>query len=692
MPKTSPEDPLRTGVDIGGTFTDLAAVDSTGIVAVRKVLTTASEPARGVEQALLETIGKPGLDVAAISQLVHGTTLITNALIERTGSVTALLTTAGFRDVLEMAREHRYELYDLMIEQPVPLVPRYLRFGVPERVLADGSVALPLDGMHVQMLAHELVRHGVSAVAVCFLHSYANPDHERRVAEIIRAVAPQLRVAISSDVVPEIREYERSSTTVANVYVRDLAERYLTDLRERTAAVGIGPAPHIMLSNGGVATVDTAARHPVRMLESGPAGGALAAAAFGAAAGHRDLLAFDMGGTTAKLCVVQDGAPLVTHTFEVDRRYRLRPGSGLPVKVPVIDMIEIGVGGGSLARTNALGLLAVGPDSAGSEPGPACYRRGGDRPTVTDADLLLGYLDPGYFLGGEMVLDIAAAENAVRAHVAEPLGLSTVDAAWGVHALVNEDMANAARVHTAERGQDPGKLPLVAFGGAGPVHAAGVAAALGSRQVIVPPAAGVLSAVGFLTAPLAFDFARSAGGQLDAFDTGAVRKIFAGMENDGRQLLADSGVPEEDVTYQRFADLRYAGQGSELRIPYAEDGLVSAFHKEYARRYGRVGPDVPVEVLTWRVVASGPSPRQSLRLRVDPPAVGEDPRKGSRPAYFPVMGGFADTPVFDRYRIDAGFVVDGPALVEERESTVVVPPGARCSGRVDGSLLVEWSA
>ncbi|WP_163505648.1 hydantoinase/oxoprolinase family protein [Fodinicola acaciae] len=696
MPNSAPSGALRTGVDIGGTFTDLAAVDSTGIVAVRKVLTTADQPARGVEQALLETIGKPGVDVAAIGQLVHGTTLITNALIERTGSVTALLTTAGFRDVLEMAREHRYELYDLMIERPLPLVPRYLRFGVPERVLADGTVALPLDGMHVQMLAHDLARHGVTAVAVCFLHSYANPEHERQAAQIIRRVAPRLRVAISSDVVPEIREYERSSTTVANVYVRDLAERYLTDLRERTAAVGIGPEPHIMLSNGGVATVDTAARHPIRMLESGPAGGALAAAAFGAAAGHPDLLAFDMGGTTAKLCVVQDGAPLVTHTFEVDRRYRLRPGSGLPVKVPVIDMIEIGVGGGSLARTNALGLLAVGPESAGSAPGPACYGRGGDRPTVTDADLLLGYLDPRYFLGGDMELDVEAATNAVRTHVAEPLGLSTVDAAWGVHALVNEDMANAARVHTAERGQDPGKLPLVAFGGAGPVHAAGVAAALGSRQVIVPPAAGVLSSVGFLTAPLAFDFAHSAGGRLDAFDAGVVRNIFAGMENDGRRLLADSGVPAESVTYQRFADLRYTGQGSELRVPVTgddwPDGLVSAFHREYRQRYGRVGPDVPVEVLTWRVVASGPRPEQSLRLRVDPPAVGTDPRKGSRPAYFSALGGFSDTPVFDRYRITAGFVVDGPALVEERESTVVVPPGARCTGRADGSLLVEWTA
>ncbi len=404
---------------------------------------------------------------------MHGTTLITNALIERTGSVTALLTTAGFRDVLEMAREHRYELYDLMLEPPRPLVPRYLRFDVPERVLADGTVDLPLDRMHVQMLAHELVEHGVEAVAICFLHSFANPDHEQEAAAILKEAAPGLQVCISSDVAPEIREYERASTTVANVYVRELAARYLADFRDRTAAAGVGPAPQIMLSHGGLATVDTAARYPVRMLESGPAGGALAAAAFGAAAGWQDLLAFDMGGTTAKLCVVQEGVPLVTHAFEVDRRYRLRAGSGLPVKVPVIDMIEIGVGGGSLARTNALGLLAVGPESAGSAPGPACYGHGGERPTVTDADLLLGYLDPNYFLGGDMPLHPRAAATAVRRHVGEPLGLSIVDAAWGIHTLVNEDMANAARVHTCERGQDPAQLPLVAFGGAGPVHAAG---------------------------------------------------------------------------------------------------------------------------------------------------------------------------------------------------------------------------
>ncbi|HKN53520.1 MAG TPA: hydantoinase/oxoprolinase family protein, partial [Amycolatopsis sp.] len=415
---------MRVGVDIGGTFTDLCVFDDSGIIAVGKVLTTHDEPARAVEEGLVATLAEAGLDPQDVEQLVHGTTLVTNALIERKGSRTALLATAGFRDALEMRREHRYELYDLLIELPTPLVPRYLRFDVPERILADGSVHIGLNEEYVARLGRELDARGIDAVAICFLHSFTNPAHERRAAEVLGQVAPRLRVACSSDVVPEIREFERASTTVANVYVQDLTERYLRDLEHRLHRTGIRPAPHIMLSNGGIATVDTAAKYPIRILESGPAGGALAASAFGAAAGVRDLLAFDMGGTTAKLCLIADGAPLVTHEFEVDRKYRLLPGSGLPVKVPVTDMIEIGVGGGSIARIDALGLLTVGPDSAGSEPGPVCYGRGGTEPTVTDADLVLGYLDPGYFLGGAMELDAPAAREAIRKRIAEPLGVS----------------------------------------------------------------------------------------------------------------------------------------------------------------------------------------------------------------------------------------------------------------------------
>jgi N-methylhydantoinase A len=675
---------MRIGVDIGGTFTDLCAVDATGIVAVGKVLTTHDEPARAVEDGLAALLADAGIAASDVEQVVHGTTLVTNALIERTGSRTALLATAGFRDVLEMRREHRYELYDLAIELPEPLVPRHLRFDVPERILADGTIHLGLDEEYVARLGRELAARGIGAVAICFLHAFTNPAHERRAAEVLAGVAPGLRVALSSEVVPEIREFERASTTVANVYVQDLTERYLRDLEHRLRRLGITRAPHIMLSHGGLATVATAARYPVRILESGPAGGARAAVSLG----PPDLLAFDMGGTTAKLCLIADGAPLVTHRFEVDRKYRLLPGSGLPVQVPVTDMIEIGVGGGSIARIDALGLVTAGPGSAGSEPGPACYGRGGTEPTVTDADLVLGYLDPGYFLGGSMRLDAAAARAAIRERIAGPLGVSVEEAAWGIHASVNEDMANAARVHAVERGQDPAKLPMYTFGGAGPVHGAGVARALGAPSVVAPPAAGVLSAAGFLTAPLAFDFVRSARAAVPDLSWERVDTLFAEMEAEGAALLAESGV--DDVTHRRIAEMRYAGQGYEIRVPVHAgrwpDTLIGEFTRTYRALYRRSGPEVGVEVLNWRVVSSGPAPAVSLRPAA--PVLPGDARKGTRKAYFPAAGGFVDTAVFDRYRLGPGDRIDGPAIVEERESTVVVPPGAHCVRRPDAALEV----
>ncbi|WP_037306765.1 hydantoinase/oxoprolinase family protein [Amycolatopsis orientalis] len=681
---------LRVGVDIGGTFTDLCVLDGTGVVAVGKVLTTHDEPARAVEEGLKRTLDDAGLDPGDVEQFVHGTTLVTNALIERKGSRTALLATAGFRDVLEMRREHRYELYDLLIELPSPLVPRHLRFDVPERILADGTVHTGLDEDYVARLGRELDDRGIDAVAICFLHAFTNPAHERRAAEVLKNVAPRLRIALSSEVVPEIREFERTSTTVANVYVQDLTERYLRDLERRLHEAGVRPSPHIMLSNGGIATVETAARYPIRILESGPAGGALAASAIGSAAGVEDLLAFDMGGTTAKLCMISGGAPLVTHEFEVDRKYRLLPGSGLPVKVPVTDMIEIGVGGGSIARIDALGLLTVGPDSAGSEPGPVCYGRGGTEPTVTDADLVLGYLDPAYFLGGGMTLDAVGAREAIRSKIAGPLGVGVEEAAWGIHTSVNEDMANAARVHAVERGKDPAKLPMFTFGGAGPVHGVGVARALGAPEVVAPPAAGVLSAAGFLTAPLAFDFVRSARAAVLDLSREQVETLFAEMEAEGAELLEKSGVDGAQVTHRRIAEMRYSGQGYEIRVPVEKgnwpESLLDAFTDAYRTLYRRTGPDVAIEVLNWRVVSSGPAPDVTLKL-AGTMAEG-DARKGSRPAYFPAAGGFVDTAVFDRYRLKAGDRVEGPAIVEERESTVVVPPGARCVVGEDASLVV----
>jgi N-methylhydantoinase A len=674
------------GVDIGGTFTDLCLVGREGVLAVGKTLTTPEAPSEAVTHVVEETLDQAGVAAEEVDLLVHGTTLVTNAIIERKGARTALLATRGFRDAVEIGRERRYELYDLQVELPKPLAPRHLRFDVPERILADGTVREPLDTGHVERLARELGDAGVEAVAVSFLHSFTNPEHERQARAAIAQAAPKLRVSLSSDVVPEIREFERTSTTLVNVYVQSLVEGYLQDLVERLERLGFRRRFMVMLSSGGIATMETASRYPVRLLESGPAAGALAAAAFGAESGEGDLLSFDMGGTTAKLCVVEGGEPLVGDEFEVDRVYRLKRGSGLPVRVPVIDMIEIGVGGGSIARVSALGTLAVGPDSSGSDPGPACYGLGGGEPTVTDADLLLGYLDPRYFLGGRMELDVEAARRAVESRIAGPLGLALDEAAWGIHEIVNENMANAARVHAVERARDPRSLPLFAFGGAGPVHAAGVAGALGSPAVLAPYGAGVLSAAGFLAAPLAFDFVRTRPAVLDGLDWREAEALFAEMEDEGARLLADSGVPDERISHRRIAEMRYVGQGHELRVDVPADGgtgpLMAAFETRYRELYGHAGPSVPVEVLSWRVVSSGPKPA----LALTPPRWGGDGRaqKGEREAYFP--GGCRPVPVYDRYALEPGFAAEGPAIVEERESTLVVPPGR--SAEVTGELAV----
>lgn len=685
---------LRLGVDIGGTFTDLCVVDDEGIVAVGKALTTHTEPAAGVESVLRETLSAYRLDPAAITTVVHGTTLVTNALIERRGAPTALLTTAGFRDVVEMAREHRYELYDLDLELPRPLVPRWLRFEVTERMFADGSVAAPLDEPLVARLAQELVANGVEAVAVCFLHSHTNPEHERVCRDVIAEVAPTLRVALSSEVNPEIREYERASTTLANVYVQRLVEDYLADLQRRLHRVGLRHEPRIMLSNGGVATVDTARRFPIRMLESGPAGGALGAVAFGRAAGRNDQLAFDMGGTTAKVCIVEDGRPLISHTFEVDRVYRLRAGSGLPVRAPVIDMIEIGAGGGSIARVDALGLLRVGPDSAGSEPGPVSYGRGGSACTVTDADVVLGYLDPDRFLGGRMRLDAPAAAKAITQQIAEPMGITLAEAAWGIHATVNENMANAARVHAVERGLDTGRLPVLVFGGNGPVHGPGVARALGSASVVVPPAAGVLSTLGFLAAPLSIDFVHSWHAQLSEVTPESAAAIFTDLAARGEEVLGESGVDRDAIVVTRTLEMRFVGQGNEIEVPAPEPGpgwvddIRRSFTEQYEERFGSVVPQgVDTEILTWRVTTRGPEPDTQLRL---PPRDTQSVALvGERSAYFPTHDGYLTTPVYDRYRLPPDAEIPGPALVEEDESTVVLAPGMRGTVAKDGSIVVQ---
>ena len=690
----------RVGADIGGTFTDLIVVDSeTGAFAIGKALTTPDDPSRAVEEVLLETLAAFGVQPSQMQHLIHGTTLVTNAMIERKGAKTALLTTAGFRDSIEIGRETRYDLYDLMLENPKPLVPRYLRFDVPQRTLADGSTHLALDVDYIERVTAELAESGIEAIAICFLHSFTNPQAEQAALEAVQRVAPHLRVSISSDVVPEIREFERASTTIANVYVQELVEKYLRKMEERLESVGFTGNFYLMLSSGGIATVDTTVRFPVRLLESGPAAGALAANAYGLTAGHSDLISFDMGGTTAKICVIDKGKPLIAHEFEVDRIYRFKKGSGLPIKLPVIELIEIGTGGGSIARVDALGLLKVGPDSSGADPGPVCYGRGGEDPTVTDANLILGYLDPAYFLGGKMALELEKAKQVIQQKIAEPLGLSMEEAAWGIHQIANENMANAARVHALERGKDPRRSPLFAFGGAGPVHAYRIALSLGSPELLAPLGAGVMSTVGFLSAPLAFDFVRSWTIDLSEIDWSKANQLLAEMESEGEALLADSGVPPREIVHHREVDMRFVGQGHEIRVPLPDGTLgpesvaelKSTFDAVYQELYERLGPPVNVEIINWRVVSSGPTPDVTLEIAnaSDHAENAGDTQKGSRLAYFPEAAGFTDTPIYDRYRMKPGMAFTGPAIVEERESTVIIGPESHCHIDEHHNLVVK---
>ena len=685
----------RFGVDIGGTFTDLVVVDETsGAIRVGKVLTTAKDPAHGVEQGVQALLDEAGVAPDRVRAVAHGTTLATNALIERKGARTALLTTEGFRDAVEIQREGRYDMYDLLIDPPAPLVPRHLRREVPERLLPNGAVLRPLDEAAARRIIAELLQAGVEAVAICLLHAYLNPVHERRLAALVMEVAPHLAVSCSSDVVPEIREYERTSTTTANVYVAPLMARYLEDLERRLHGLGVPGQLYVMQSSGGIALPPLARRLPIRLVESGPAAGALAAAQAARERGDARLLSFDMGGTTAKACVIDGGAPLVAREFEVARADRFKKGSGLPIRVPVIEMIEIGAGGGSIARVDRMGLLKVGPDSAGADPGPACYNLGGRQPTVTDADLLLGYLDAEFFLGGRMRLDRAAAERAVVEHVGRALGLDATTAAWGIHRVVNESMAAAARIHGIERGRDLRAYPLFAFGGAGPVHCWQVARILKVPRILLPFGAGAISAWGLLAAPLAFDFVRTVRARLDAADWDALNRLFAAMEAEGRELLARAGVAPEAASVSRLAEMRYAGQGHEVEA-HVPNGRLSAsslptitaaFEDAYRALYHRLPQGVPIEALNWRVTVSGPPPSLAFGGAAGRARPTADAVKIRRRAWFAEAAGWVDTPVYDRYALGPGATFQGPAIVEERESTAVIGPGARCC--VDDGLTI----
>jgi len=684
----------RLAVDIGGTFTDLVLLDeASGALHGHKILTTPRAPEEAALRGLRELCARARITPAQITTLIHATTLVTNALIERKGAATALLTTAGFRDTLEMGKEQRYDIYDLFLKYPDPLVPRRWRVGVRERITRDGEVRVPLDVPAVRRTVANLVRQGVEAVAVCFLHAYRNPAHEQLVKTLLEREFPQLSVSVSSEISPEIREYERTSTTVCNAYVQPLVDHYLRGMETALTVDGFRGRFLLMLSSGTLAAPDVARRFPVRLLESGPAAGALLAGHIGSLIGQPDLVGFDMGGTTAKICLVRDGRPKVTPTIEVARVHRFKPGSGLPVKTPVVDMIEIGAGGGSLAGVDSMGLLRVGPQSAGADPGPACYGLGGTAATVTDACVVLGYYDPAAFLGGAMPLDAGAAREAVS-RVGVPLGLNTVETAWGIFAIVCESMAQAARLYLIERGQDPRRFALVGFGGAGPAAAARVARLLGMRQAIIPPASGLASALGLLVAPAGFDFGHSLTGELQSLNWDEVERLFVQMEDRGREMVLATGMPASSVRAERRAEMRYKGQFHDIEVPLPErlhHGVVPAirerFDAEYARLFGLALDGYPVQVLNWRVLVSAPGAKVDLRGSSDGATSPEQAVKGRRSIYLPDGRSFVDVPVYGRVHLTERSI-DGPAVIEEAEATTLLWPGDRLTVDPQRNLII----
>jgi N-methylhydantoinase A len=694
--------PYRVAFDVGGTFTDFVLQSPTGELTTGKRLTTYPDPSEaclsGLDELLAGTsaISDPTtrspVRWSEIAQAVHGTTLGSNIVIERKATGVGLVTTRGFRDVLIIGREKRYQVYDLQIEKPAPLIPRRLIAEVTERVLADGRVRTALDEEDARRAVRALRARGVRTLAVCLLHAYLNPEHERRVAAIAAEEAPEMTVTLSHEVSPTFREYERTSTTVVNAYVMTALRDYLRGLQAAMAERGYGGRLFVMQSSGGVAGAAAMERYPVRMIESGPAAGALMAAAYGELAGQRDLIAFDMGGTTAKLALIENGRPFTTSTFELHRVHNA-PGSGLPMNIQAIDLVEIGAGGGSIARVR-LGVIAVGPESASSTPGPVCYGRGGVEPTVTDADLVLGYLNPEYFAGGALRLHTGAAARAIDERIARPLGLTLEEAAWGIHAMVNTSMELATRVVSIERGRDPRDLTFVAFGGSGPVHGCRLAQALGIPRVILPAAAGVTAAIGLLAAEVRFDVARSYVRRLDAVDPSTVETMYAEMTAQAADVLRDSAISGE-VTVTRSADARYVGQGYELTVPVSSgtlDGAAiarvrKAFDDVYAARYGYASAGEAVEIVTWKLSAVAAAPHVSLPKAAS--REGEHIRKAVRKAYFPEASGYVDCPVYDRYRLGAGTTITGPAIVEERESTTVLPPGVEATVDAYANLLVR---
>lgn len=688
----------RLGCDIGGTFTDFVLLnDRTGEIKINKCLTTPSDPSDAVEQGIREMEEKLFPFVGGLDEVIHGTTLVINSIIERKGAKTGLITTKGFRDVLELGREIRYAPYDIFAEFPVPLVPRRFRLEVDERVRSDGTILRPLDPEEAREVVKRLIKTGVESIAVCLLNSFENPSHELTIKDIILEEAPDISVSISYEVLPQIKEYERTSTTVTNAYVKPLTGNYLSKLSKKLEDIGSKGKLFIMLSSGGITSVETAAEFPVRIIESGPTAAVISGQYYGRLFDIPEMFCFDMGGTTAKSCLIQGGVAGVVPTFEVGRVQRFMKGSGLTIQVPVVDLMEIGAGGGSIAKVSKMGTLQVGPESSGADPGPICYARGGTGPGVTDADLLLGYLDENYFLGGEMRLDKEAARRGIEEKIAKPLDVPFIQAVWGIHDLINETMAAAAKTHIAEKGGNPKVVTVAAFGGAGPVHAYGLAKKLGAPRLIVPPNAGVGSALGFFTAPRAFDLVRSHKVSLDLANFEEIEEIFKGMEVEGVRTLEKSGRAE-GIKFERSVDVRFVGQGSETNIPIPESDFTSVkrdevrnrFDEIYKKLYGRTYPDSPVEFINFKVRAS--LPERLLELpKMDKKAGSlEHALKGSRPAYSGIAGDFIPYTVYDRYKFFPGAGFQGPAIIEERESTVIVGEDASVSVDEYGFLWIEF--
>lgn len=692
----------RVGIDIGGTFTDFAALDeASGRLVVHKQLTTPRDPSLAVISGLPILMGKAGVGLDEIGTIVHGTTLVTNALIERRGAATAMICTAGFVNVLDIAKERRYDMYDLRIAYPEPLIERPMRVEVVERIGPSGEVIDPLDETQLRERLKTLeASRPVESVAVCLLNAYVNDSHEQSVAAIVRDMLPDAYISTSADIFPFMREYERWTTTTMNAFTQPMLCRYLDRLEDGLGSLGFAGRLFIMTSSGGTVTLETARRYPVRLLESGPAAGVHFAARLGETADIADLLAFDMGGTTAKGALVHDMTPLHRYEMEVARVHEFRMGSGLPAKIPVIDLIEIGAGGGSLADVDARGVVRVGPRSAGADPGPACYAIGGTKPTLTDANLALGYLSADFFLGGEMALDTEAANAAIGTDIAGPLDVDTMRAAWGIHETINEDVARAFRNHASERGFDYRRSAMVAFGGSGPIHALRVARKLLVPRVVFPAGAGVASALGMLISPLSFEVLRSHLVEYEALTPATVDDHFAALIDEAAAAFAGTELGRGDLAVVRALDMRYRGQGYDIEVTLPSgvtgaalvDALPTLFAQAYARIFSKSFAERPIDIIAWKARASGPRPAGGTTDFVFDRSGATVARKGSRQAYFPDAGGFTDTPVYDRQSLKPGDSFIGPALIEERESTYVIGVGDQVEIDSLGNLVATIAA